>query len=260
MRLNSKVALVVAAAGLVLAASVATAYAAAPQQSVALQVGTEMGTGFMGYYGDEIDLQPASMSSVELPGDKIHFQVYCSNVTSMGVSVGMQWTDFKDFEDIQLEDTNTVQPFGYDLGIDDGVILGDGTVVYPTPPYQIRCEYKVAGSSTSPASYSETETVSALRYSSTKVTFSKSGTVRHNGTYFNFQVSPNCGPGTVRVTVKKSGASNKTYDVTTDENGHASAKLKLGTKNGTYKVYAKFLGNVYGVASKTASKSFKAAH
>jgi hypothetical protein len=260
MRLNSKVAVLVAGAVLVLAASVATAYAL-NTQSVALQVGGEQGTGFSGSYGDEIVLQPASMTSIELPGDKFHFQAYVSNVTSMGVSVGMQWTDFRDFEDIQLEDTNTVLPFAYNLGVDDAVILGDGTVVYPTPPYLIRAEYKPAGSSTTPtASFSETETVSVEKNNSTKVTISKSGVVRHNGTWFNFQVSPNCGPGTIVVTVKKSGAKNRTYNVFTNEDGVATAKLKLGTKNGTYKVYAKFLGNVYGVASATAVKTFRASH
>jgi len=91
MRLNSKVAVIVAGAVLVLAASVATAYAAvaAPQQSVALQVGGEMGTGYTGSYGDEVDLQPASMTSIELPGDKFHFQVYVPNVDASGTPVGM---------------------------------------------------------------------------------------------------------------------------------------------------------------------------
>ena len=266
MRLRLKVAALVAGAALVLAASVGTAFAVAAQQSVALQVGGEMGTGYTGSYGDEIVLQPASMSSIELPNDKIHFQAYVSNVTSQSVPVGMQWVDFRDFEDIQLEDTNTVLPFVYNLGIDDAVILGDGTVYYPRPPYLIRAEYKPAGSSTSPAtstspaSYSETETVSAEKNTLTKVTFSTSGKIKHAGTTFRFQVSPNCGVGRIKVTVKKGTRTTATYTVTTDEDGATSAKLKLGTKTGTYKVFAKFLGNSWGVASATAAKNVRAAH
>jgi hypothetical protein len=249
---------------LVLASAAAMAYAAvaAPQQIVALQVGDEMGNGFTGAYGDEITLQPASMTSIERPGEKFHFQAYVSDVTSQGVPVGMQWIDFRDFEDIQLEDTNTVQPFGYELGKDDAVILGDGSVVYPTPPYQIRAEYKALDSSgtansTAPKSFSETVTVSIDKNTYTKVSIS-AGAIRHAGTYFTFKVSPNSGPGTIRVTIKKSGAKNKVYNVATDEDGVASVKLKLGTKNGAYKVYAKFLGNAYGAASGTALKTVRA--
>jgi hypothetical protein len=263
--LNSKATVIVAGAMLVLASAAAMAYAAvaAPQQIVALQVGDEMGNGFTGAYGDEITLQPASMTSIERPGEKFHFQVYVSDVTSQSVPVGMQWVDFRDFEDIQLEDTNTVQPFGYELGRDDAVILGDGTVVYPTPPYMIRAEYKALDSSgtansTAPKSYSETVTVSIDKNAYTRVSVSTAGGIRRAGTYFTFKVSPNSGPGTIRVTIKKSGAKNKVYNVVTDEDGFVSAKLKLGTKNGTYKVYAKFLGNAYGAASGTTVKTVRA--
>jgi hypothetical protein len=255
---------------------VTTAFAAS-QQSVALLIGSDQGSGFVGTYGDPITLQPASMTSIELPKDKFHYQVYCANDTSQGVSLGMQWTDTEGFEDVQLEDTNTVQPFTYALGIDDAVILGDGSVASPvallttatigytpfttsTYGYLIRCQYEPLGSSTTPPSYSETETVRVIKNSSTAVSFSKSGTVKHAGTTFNFHVSPDCGSGTITVTVAKSGAKTLTYNVTTDEDGAASATLKLGTKNGTYKVSARFLGNIYGVASKTVSKSFVANH
>lgn len=269
MRLNSKVAVVIAAAVLVLGMSVATAVAAVvAQQTVALKAGEDMGSGFTGTYGGEIVLQPAVISNkAELPGDKFHFQAYVMDVESSGTGIptGMVWKDFKDFEDIQLEDTNTVLPFTFQIGLDDGVILSDGTVIHPPSPYQIRCEYKTLDSSgtansTSPKSFSETETVTVIKNTWTKVSFSTSGTVKHAGTNFHFQVSPACGEGTIRVTVKKPGSKTLTYDVATDENGSASAKLKLGTKNGTYKVFAKFLGNDYGVASGTAIKNVHAAH
>ncbi|HEY5506718.1 MAG TPA: hypothetical protein VIK83_04420 [Coriobacteriia bacterium] len=259
MRLNSKAAVFIAAATLVLATSAATAFAAAAaQEQVALQVGSDMGTGYTGTYGTDITLAPAVMSKIELPGDKFHFQAYVSNVDSMGVSVGMQWLDFRDFEDIQLEDTNTVPAFGYAIGADDAVILGDGSVVTPTFPYLIRAEYKPLGSSTAPATFSETETVSIIKEDSTKVTIAPSKTVRHAGMYFTFTVAPNCGVSTVRVTVSKSGMKSVVYNPVTNEDGIVTAKLKLGTKNGTYKVSAKFLGNIYGVASATASKNIKA--
>lgn len=276
MRFKLKVAVAVAAATLLVGASAATAFASSPQ-SIALLIGSDQGSGFVGTYGSPITLQPASMSSIELPKDKIHYQVYCSNVDSMGVSLGYQWTDTEGFEDVQLEDTNTVQPFTYALGIDDAVILGDGSVASPvsllttatigytpfttsTYGYLIRCQYEPLGSSTTPPSYSETETVQVIKNSSTGVSFSKSGTVKRAGTKFNFRVSPDCGPGTIRVTVTKSGLATRTYNVTTDEDGAASATLKLGTKNGTYKVSAKFLGNIYGTASKTVSKNVVANH
>jgi len=269
MRLKLKVGALIVGVVLLVAASVAVAYAGTPQpqQSVALQVGAQ-GTGYDGSYGDFIDLQPASMTCIERPGDKFHFQVYISNVDSQGVSVGQQWTDFRDFEDIQLDDTNTVQPFSYQLGIDDAVILGDGTVVYPTPPYQIRCEYKTADTSgtvgsTSPPSFSETETVNVDK-NSTGIKISTSGTVKHNGTKFNFTVTPDSGVGTIQVTVKKSGQKTKTYNLTTSDTDDmsasvASSKLKLGSNTGTYKVSAKFLGNIWG-SSSSASKSIHAAH
>jgi hypothetical protein len=190
----------------------------------------------------------------------------------------MVWKDFEGFEDCQLEDTNTIAPTDYRIGMDDAVILSDGSVVDPaaalldtatigytpftptTHGYLIRCEYKPGGSSTTPPSYSETETVSLITNDPTAVSFSKSGTVKHAGTNFNFQVSPDCGPGTITVTVTKSGSATRTYSVTTDQNGAASATLVLGTKNGAYKVSAKFLGNAFGVASKTVTKSVVAAH
>jgi hypothetical protein len=260
MRLNSKVAVFVVAATLVLATSVATAFAAAAQQSVALQVGSEQGSGYTGTYGTEIELAPASMSSIELPGDKFHFQAYVMDVETSGTGIptGMVWKDFRDFEDIQLEDTNTVQPFAFQIGADDAVILSDGSAITPVFPYLIRAEYKPLGSSSAPASFSETETVNLLKNTSTKVAIAPSKTVRRAGTTFTFTVSPNCGVGTVKVTVTKAHSKTLTYNLTTDENGSVTAKLKLGTSNGTYKVSAKFLGNIYGVSSATASKNIRA--
>jgi hypothetical protein len=276
MRLNSKVAVFVAVASLVLATTVATAFAAAAQENVALQVGDEMGSGYAATYGGEIILAPAVMSKIELPKDKFTFQVYVQD--SADPTTGVRpwvWKTFQDFEDIALEDTNTVAPFSFSLGKDDLTILTDGTPVSPitllttatvgstpftptTRGYMIRAEYKPLGSSSSPASYSETEFVQVIQEDSTKVTIAPSKTIRRAGTTFSFTVSPDCGVGTVRVTVTKAGTKALTYNLTTNEAGKVTAKLKLGTKNGTYKVSAKFLGNDFGVASPTASKSIKA--
>jgi len=227
---------------------------------VALQVGSEMGNGYSGNYGDMVDLQPASMTSIEVPGDKFHFQAYVMDVETSGTGIptGYAWKDFRDFEDIQLEDTNTVQPFSFQLGIDDSVILSDGSVVTPTFPYMIRAEYKPAGASTSLPSYSEIESVNVEQNPSTSVAFSTHGTVRHAGTTFYFNVAPNSGVGTIRVTVQRSGTKTLTYNVTTDETGNAGAVLKLGSKTGKYKVSAKFLGNRYGVGSTTVSRTINA--
>jgi hypothetical protein len=243
--------------------SVGTALAAAAaQQQVALLVGSDMGTGFTGTYGSEVVLAPAVMDKIELPNDKFHFQAYVMDVETSGTGIptGMVWKDFRDFEDIQLEDTNTVQPFAFQIGVDDAVILSDGSVVTPAFPYLIRCEYKPAGASTAPSSFSETETVSLIKNTSVKVAFSTTGSIKHAGTKFNFHVSPDCGVGIVKVTITKPGTKTLTYNVATDDNGVASTTLKLGAKNGTYKVSAKFLGNQYGSASKTVSKNVRAAH
>jgi hypothetical protein len=281
MRLNSKVAAAIAAAALMLCVSVATAIAATPagQESVALLVGDDTGAGYSATYGGEVVLAPAVMSKIELPGEKFTFQVYAQDTTTDTVTGLRQWKwiAFQDFEDIQLEDTNTVPAFRYRVGMDDLTILTDGSAVSPitllttdtigytpfeaaTYGYLIRAEYKTRDSSgtvnsTNPKSYSETEIVQVIKEDSTKVTFSKVGVAKHAGTHFHFQVSPNCGPGTVRVTVKKAGSATLTYNLTTDEDGFAQATLKLGTKHGSYKVYAKFLGNIFGAASPTASKS-----
>jgi hypothetical protein len=292
MRLNSKVAVVIAAAVLVLGMSAAAAVAAVggPQQWVALDLAgskltpaeralsvDESGTPStfhmaVGAYGDEITLQPTVLSAVpELPNDVFHFQVLVNDVDASGTPLPAPvWKDLSAELDIKLEDTNTVPAITYLLGVDEQITLGDGSAWTPTFPYTLRCEYKPGGSSTttgtgfSPfagsASYSETETVSLIRNDSTRVTFSTSGTVKHAGTHMHFRVSPNCGVGTIRVTVTKHGSKTLTYNLTTDADGLASGTLKLGTAHGTYKVSAKFLGNIYGVASPTASKNVRASH
>jgi hypothetical protein len=273
MRLNVKVAVAAAAAfllGACLAPAMASAAPVVQQQQVALEVGSDMGAGFTGVYGDMITLQPAVISDkAELPTDKFHFQAYVMDVETSGTGIptGMVWKDFRDFEDIQLEDTNTVQPFSYQIGMDDAVILSDGSVVTPTFPYLIRCQYEPYGVSTvatdgvtAAPTYSETETVTLIKNASTRVSVSTHGTIKHAGTAFRFQVSPISGIGVIRVTISKSGSKTLTYNVTTDENGYASKTLKLGTKNGTYKVSARFLGNIYGAASKTVTKSVRASH
>lgn len=291
MRLNSKVALVIAVAMVVLGMSTVAAIATVggPQQWVALDLAgsklspaervlsvDESGTPStfnmaVGAYGDEITLQPTVISNVpELPNDVFHFQILVPNdVDASGTPVGPAWKDLSAELDVKVEDTNTVLPITYLLGVDDQVVLGDGTLWTPVFPYQLRCEYKPGGTSTTSTviayspfegskSYSETETVALIRNRSTKVALSTSGSIKHAGTKFNFHVSPNCGVGNIKVTVTKAGSKTLTYTVVTDADGYASATLKLGTKNGTYKVSAKFLGNTYGVSSSTASKNVHA--
>jgi hypothetical protein len=114
--------------------------------------------------------------------------------------------------------------------------------------------------STVPGTYSETETVSAVQNLSEKVTVSTSGTVKHAGTKFKFQVSPVAGVGTIRVTISRSGSKTLTYNIAIDSEGAASTTLKLGAKLGAYKVSARFLGNTWGVGSKTAVKNIRANH
>ena len=255
MRLKVKIAVAAAAVTLLFGMSVAPALAATPSlpQQVALQIGDAAGNGYFGYYGQEIDLQPTSMTSIELPKDVFTFQAYVKDSDGL-----MKWLPFRDFESITLEDTNTVDPFGYRLGIDDTVSLTDGTAITPAFPYLIRAEYlpggletAVAGTTTPTPSYSETESVNVFKRGSEKLAFAKSGAVKRAGTTFVFQVSANAGVGTIKVTISKSGSKTLTYNVATDANGAATATLKLGTKRGTYKVSARFLGNGFGAASKT---------
>lgn len=298
MRLNFKVALVTTTAVLLLGGSsmvAAFAVTGGAQQSVALDLagykltpaeriasysvddsGTPVGDPFafntaLGAYGDEVTLQPTVMSAMELPNDVFHFQILVSDVDASGTPLPEPvWKDLSAEFDVKVEDTNTVPAVSYSIGYDDIVTLGDGTLSVPTFPYQIRCEYKPGGASTttgaglSPfagsASYSETETVDLLKNTSTKVTISTIGTVKRAGTKFAFRVAPNCGTGIIRVTVTKSGSKTLVYNLTTSVNSYTSPTLKLGTKNGTYKVGAKFLGNTYGVASPTAVKTVRASH
>ncbi len=272
MRFKSKVAVALAAAALLAGAfaGAVSAYAqTVPTQSVALDVtGWQMSpadrAGYVfaeGTYGQAITLQPTVMSAIELPGDKFTYQVLVLDSPDASGTRTWTWKTFRDFEDPQLETTNTIPPFTYALGQDDQVLLSDGSSVEPVFPYQIRVDYKPGGSDSLGApSYSETETVGLIRNASTRVVIATSGTVRHSGTKFKFTVLPDSGIGTVRVTVTRKGAKALTYNLQTDDTGTVSATLKLGSANGTYEVTAKFLGNTFGATSKTASKSLKATH
>ncbi len=254
LKFNATVAAIVTA--LLLGAVVAPAMAALSPQTVALQLGDSAGTGYYAAYGQGIDLLPTSLSTIERPGDVFAFEAYVTD--SDGVQ---KWLPLQDFESITLEDTNTVQPFGFRLGYEGTVSLTDFSTAALTFPAQIRCEYKPvdpatgkSASTTPDKTYSETETVNVVKNGVTKVTIATSGTIKHAGTVFKLHVSPNCGVGTIKVTVSKSGSPTRTYNVTTDQDGYATSTLKLGTRNGTYKVTAKFLGNLFGAASKTAVK------
>jgi hypothetical protein len=202
------------------------------------------------------------MSKIELPGDAFTFQILVNDVDASSTLLPGDpvWKNFESDINVTLEDTNTVPAVSYAIGMDDSVTLGDGSVVTPDFPYTIRVEYKPGGSSTAPASDSETETVDLIKWTSTKVTMSTSGVIRHAGTTFNFTVGPDCGVGTIKVTVAKAGTKTQTVYVTTDEFGTASQVIVLGAKKGTYKVSAQFLGNRYGVASRAVSKNVVAAH
>ena len=254
-KFNAAMAAIVTA--LLLGAVVAPAMAALSPQTVALQLGDSAGTGYYASYGQGIDLLPTSLSTMERPGDVFTFEAYVMD--SDGVQ---KWLPLQDFEAITLEDTNTVQPFGFRLGYEGTVSLSDYSTAALTYPAQIRCEYKPVdpdtGKSTSTEpekTYSETETVNLVKNAATRVTISTSGTVKRAGTVFKLHVSPVSGIGTVKVIVSKSGSLTRTYLVPTDQDGNATKTLKLGSKNGTYRVTARFLGNQFGAASKTATKS-----
>ncbi len=260
MRLKFNAAVAAIATALLLGAIVAPAMAALSPQTVALQLGDSTGTGYYAAYGQDINLQPTSLSTMERPGDVFAFEAYVTD--SDGVQ---KWLPLQDFESITLEDTNTVQPFGFRLGYEGTVSLSDFSTLALTFPAQIRCEYKPvdpatgkSASTTPTPTYSETETVNVVKNDVTKVTIATSGTIKHAGTVFKLHVSPNSGIGTVKVTVSKSGTKTLTYNVLTDQDGNATQTLKLGTKNGTYKVTARFMGNQFGAASKTVTKSVHA--
>ena len=254
MHLKLKVAVVALAALLLVGMFAQSALATSPQV-VALQLGDAAGAGYTASYGQEIDLVPTVLSAMELPKDTFSFQTYVTD--SDGVQ---KWLDITDWEPMQLEDTNTVPPFGFRMGYDGIVALSDFSTVPLTYPAMIRCTYKPLNVNTTPISVSETETIDLVKNDSEKVTFATSGTVKHAGTKFNFHVTPNAGAGTIKVTVAKSGAKTLTYNVQTDADSNATTILKLGAKTGTYKVSAKFLGNQWGVASTTTTRNVVAAH
>jgi len=260
MRLKSNAAVGAIVTALLLGAIVAPAMAALSPQTVALQLGDSAGSGYYATHGQGIDLLPTSLSTIERPGDVFAFEAYVTD--SDGVQ---KWLPITDFESITLEDTNTVQPFAFRLGYEGTVSLSDFSNIALTYPAMVRVQYLPvdpatgkSAATTPTATYSETETISLVKNVGTKVTIATSGTIKHNGTTFRLHVSANCGVGTIKVTVSKSGSPTRTYNVTTDQDGYATSTLKLGTKNGTYKVTAKFLGNQFGAASKTAVKSVHA--
>jgi hypothetical protein len=260
MRLKFNVALATITAALMLAAMVAPAMAALSPQTVALQLGEEAGTGYYASYGQQVDLLPTSLSSIELPGDVFAFEAFVTD--SDGVQ---KWLPIMDFESLTLENTNTVAPFSFRFGYEGTVSLSDYSNVALTYPAQIRVEYKPfdiltkkSESTTPTKTYTETETLNVVRNLSEKVSIYTVGTIKHAGTQFHFHVSPNAGVGTIRVTVSKSGSKTLTYNVLTNADGAATQTLKLGTAHGNYKISAKFLGSVWGVASGTAVKTVHA--
>jgi hypothetical protein len=99
------------------------------------------------------------------------------------------------------------------------------------------------------------QTVSILPYHKSTLKIAVSKKVRHAGTRVRLTVSPVSGPGDIKVTISHKGAKTQTIIVTTNEEGVAYPKLRLGSGKGTYKIKATFLGDRFAPHSKSVSKT-----
>jgi hypothetical protein len=111
-----------------------------------------------------------------------------------------------------------------------------------------------------PTAVTEPVQLSALKYLGTRVKMTGAKSVKARKTYkVAVQVSPECGEGIVKVNrYKRSGGRwvfVKSHLIETDEVGAGTLMLKPGAR-GKFLLRAKFLGNQFGVASATSTKSY----
>jgi hypothetical protein len=228
MRVKFTIAMAAATAALLIGAFAVPAIAAVT--SVGLQAAP-----VAGHFGDNVDLTPTvdDVASV-VPGQFFNVEVFD----------GANWVTFG--EGLTVENTGVVPVQSIMLGYDDA------SVIYPA---QFRTVFLTKASGGTTIGVSAAQTVSALKYHKSTLKMAPSKTVRHAGTRVRFTVSPVSGPGDVKVTISHKGAKTQTIIVTTNEDGVAYPKLRLGSGAGSYKIKATFLGDRFAPHSKSVSKT-----
>lgn len=200
------------------------------------------------HYGEEFDLAPSVVGT-----DTLAFSTIALEKSWDGVN----WNN-TGLEGLKAEgDTGTVVPFDPQALIIDGSFLPEDFAGTLPATVWFRGVYKPAGTNGKAISGAETTSapvaITLVRNTKVKVTTSVPKKAKRNKRFtVRASVSPNCGPGVVRVTVTKKGFK-RTYLVATDEDGQASVGVKL--PRGTYKVQERWLGNVWGVSAKSSVKT-----
>lgn len=195
-------------------------------------------------YGDEITLQPSVVGTSTLALSTMALEKSWD---------GVNWTN-NGLEGLKFEGTTgTVVPLDPQyLVVDDSMLNPDVASTLPVTVY-FRAIYKPVGLD-GKAIASEVQTsaptaITIVRNTKVKVQTTVPKKAKQNKAFtIAAQVSPNCGVGTVNVTITKKGFK-KVYQLTTDETGYADVRVKL--KAGHYNVQEKWLGNVFGVSAKS---------
>jgi hypothetical protein len=223
----------------------ATAAFAAPTYNVAL--GTSR-TSIR--YGQEFVLYPSVVGTSTLA---------LSTVTIEKSWDGVNWnTD--GLEGLKAEgDTGTVVPLDPQHMITDESLLPAGYAGGLPLTVYFRAIYKPVGL-TGAAIASENQTsaptaITLVRQSKVKafVSVPKNASYKRAFTVAS-SMSPNCGPGTIQVTITKKGFK-KVYVLATDDSGTVDLRVKL--KKGSYKVQSRWAGNIFGPGAKSATKTVR---
>jgi len=235
MRTATKTAVVtVSALAAVLAITVA-AYAGTATLQGTLKVSPSGG-----HYDDEITMTP-SMNATAYPGDIVDIEYLTSKNT---------WEKYG--ESLSVEDTvgpdavsglTTVGPLAFVI---------DGSLQYPAV---VRAHFTPKDSAQG-TEVSDPVWVRMIKNTRTKVILSAPKTVTHGKQYaIASRVTPNSGVGRISVKVKRlPSGTPRVYTIETDESGLATFTF-IRSNKGRYSITQKFLGNRFGAASPSVTKT-----
>ena len=215
------------------------AMAVAAYAGVATFQGSLSVTPLTGHYGDELTISP-SMTKIGYPGDSVDLQYLASDNT---------WVKYG--ESLSVEETTQPDAATGKTVIGPLSFIVDESLQYPAVVRAVFTAKKSAEGTCA----SDPVWVRVDRNPSTRVSISAPASVtRGKSQVVTGTVEPVSGVGTVRVTIKRGGVTVKTLDVLTDDAGIAVFSFKQSVK-GRYSISEKFLGNQFGAASGTSSKT-----
>lgn len=235
MRIATKTAVVAVSAFAAILAVAVTAYAAAGTLRGTLTVSPSGG-----HYGDELTITP-SMNTTAYPGDMVDIEYLAADNT---------WQ--KHGESLSIEDTASPDPVSGETTIGPLAFILDESLQYPA----VVRAYFVPKASAEGTAVSDPKWVRLYRNARTKVNINSYKTALRGKNYvIESTVQPVSGIGTVSVKVTRlSSGSTKNFKITTDESGIAQFNFKQSAK-GRYSITQKFLGNTYGAASGSSTKT-----